>query len=73
MQIPPILKEFRLVYSPKIFTKFQEEYANCMELIKKGGLPLLTEGVAHAFTWSKFRISEHSSQSYDHTVTCMHT
>ncbi|CAN1725710.1 hypothetical protein LINPERHAP1_LOCUS205, partial [Linum perenne] len=40
----PLVKQASEVYTPKIFTYFQKEYANSMDLIMKGRIPIVTKG-----------------------------
>ncbi|CAN1336500.1 Protein FAR1-RELATED SEQUENCE 9 [Linum perenne] len=56
-------------YSPKIFTNFQEEYANSMDLIMKGGIPLITQGINNTFTWFKYSMANETFDNDEHTVT----
>ncbi|CAN1280760.1 hypothetical protein LINPERPRIM_LOCUS17506, partial [Linum perenne] len=54
----PLVTQAAEFYTPKIFTYFQEEYANAMDLIKKGGIPVISRGVDNAWTWFKYSMAE---------------
>ncbi|CAN1769115.1 Protein FAR1-RELATED SEQUENCE 5, partial [Linum perenne] len=68
-QKSPLVTQAAEVYTPKIFTNFQDEYSNCMDLAMRGGMPVLAKGVVYTCSWFKFSLTGQVNQDEEHTVT----